>query len=60
MSETWFSIISDLFVNLAAGWFGVVFIVPIQSKRVKVKFWLLTTNLVLGILCLEIAFLLRS
>jgi len=53
----WFSVISDLFINLAAGWFGAVIVVPITSQQSeKVKLGLLTTNLLLAILSLVIAF----
>ena len=56
----WFGILSDLFINLAAGWFGAVFIVPLQSKRFRQLDWLiLTVNLSLGILALIAAFELR-
>lgn len=57
----WLLIISDLFVNLAAGWLGAVFIVPVTSKRpIKVKVGLLTTNLMFAIFSLIAAFELRK
>jgi len=31
--SAWFTVISDLFVNLSAGWLGVAFIVPNFSAK---------------------------
>lgn len=55
----WLTIFSDLFVNLAAGWFGAVIIVPFISRRQKVPWWLLIFNVMSGILALFIAYFLR-
>jgi len=61
VGNTWFSVISDLTVNLAAGFFGAAFIVPAISKRgTKINLWLLTMNSALGILFLVVAFLARK
>jgi len=50
-------ILSDLFVNLSAGWLGAAFIVPIVSnRRGKIKLFILTANIILGILALIIAY----
>lgn len=55
------NILSDLFVNLAAGWFGTVFIIPIASERpIKERFFILTVHFGLGIFCLLIAFEIRN
>lgn len=52
--------LADLLIDLSAGWFGVVFVVPIASKRPgKVKLFVLTTNLIFGILALIISIVLR-
>jgi hypothetical protein len=54
------SIYSDFFINIAAGWFGAVFIFPITthvSKKIKVR--IVAGNLVLVILSLVVAFILR-
>ncbi len=50
------NILSQLFVNLAAGWFGVVLIVPgvTQLKSFDDFIWL-TKNVLFGILALIIA-----
>lgn len=57
----WSSIISELFIDLAAGWFGAVFIVPnFSEKRGLEKIIVLTLNIILGIVCLEFAFLARK
>lgn len=54
------TILSELFVNLAAGWFAAAFIIPITSKKPKnLNFWLLTINILFGIVCLVLAFLFR-
>ncbi len=53
--------ISDLLVNLSAGWFGVVFIVPNFSKEKGFrKLLILTLDICAAIVCLIAAFLLRS
>ena len=49
-------IIYDLFVNLAAGWFGAAFIVPLTSKTVQTK-WLLFVNISLGIISLLVGYI---
>lgn len=55
----WFSILSDLAVNLSAGLFGVVIVIPAVSKERRGGFWILTINLLFGIVFLIIAFELR-
>ena len=61
VGEVWLEIVSDLFVNLAAGWIGAAFIIPITSKLDKqVSLGLLTMNLVIAIVFLVAAFELRS
>lgn len=49
--------LADLFINLSAGWFGIAFIVP-KNKRVRWR--VLTVNILYGIVCLIISFLLRK
>ncbi len=57
----WASILSELFVNLATGWFGAVFIVPNFSGITSTyEFFLLTADLVLGTVSLLVAFYLRQ
>jgi hypothetical protein len=53
------SVTSDLFVNLSAGWFGAVFILPISFKRYKVNWKIFTMNILSGIVCLILAVLFR-
>ncbi len=56
----WFEVISDLFINIAAGWFGAVFIEfriskidsPVEISALMIKFGL-------GIMSLSIAKYLR-
>jgi len=57
----WFGILSDLFINLAAGWFGAAFIVPATAKPSRrVSLWFLTSNMVFSTLFLVLAFKLRK
>lgn len=51
-----FSILSQLFVNLSAGWFGVVLIIPGVARldRLGDIAWL-TKNVLLGILALVVS-----
>lgn len=55
------SIFSQLFVNLAAGWFGVVLIIPGITKLENMDdiLWLIK-NLLFGILALWVAIILQS
>ena len=55
-----FSAISDLLINMSAGWFGAVFIVPnFTRKQGKEKLLVLINDLALGIISLVIAILVR-
>ncbi|OGE15555.1 hypothetical protein A3F00_01935 [Candidatus Daviesbacteria bacterium RIFCSPHIGHO2_12_FULL_37_11] len=55
------SIVSDLFVNLSAGWVGAIIITPNFSDTTGLKKWVvLTGNLIGVIVSLLIAFSLRS
>lgn len=58
---SWATILSDLFINLSAGWFGVVLIVPnfTEEKGAK-KWWTLAFDLLAAVLCLLFAFSLRK
>lgn len=56
---SWLSVLSDLFVNLAAGWLGAALIVPMATTKFKVNLRLLIINILCGILSLVIAGLLR-
>lgn len=57
----WANILSELFVNLSAGWFGAAFIVPvIAKKQVSVNLGVLLFNLIFGIVFLIIGFQLRE
>ena len=53
-------VVSDLFVNLSAAWFGAAIVVPLSSRQTKLNYWLLTGNTTSGILALVIAFALRK
>lgn len=57
----WFIVLSELFVNLSAGWFVVVFIEPQINPPLTVeKLLALIFKLILGILSLVIAKYLRE
>ena len=55
MNPAFFSVLSDLMVNLAAGWFALVFIEPQISGLSKEIILPLIFRLVAGIVCLAIA-----
>lgn len=57
----WLQIISELCVNLSAGWIGAAVVIPVTSKLDrKVNLGVLTVNLALSIVFLVAAFELRS
>jgi len=57
----WFTLISEVLVNLSAGWLGIALATMLASdKSIVVKFGLLTGNLGLGIVSLIAAFKLRK
>ena len=54
-------IVSDLLINLSAGWFGVIFIVPNFSGLNNItEFTILTFDLIMAILCLVISYLFKT
>lgn len=49
--------ISDIMVNLSAGWFGAAFIVPVFSdKPLNLNFWILIVNLFFGTVFMLLAY----
>lgn len=61
LSPIWLEILSELFVNLAAGWFALVFIEPrFSSLDTFEMFLVLTAKGSLGILSLLLAKYLRE
>lgn len=57
----WAQIISELCVNLSAGWIGAAVVIPVTSKLDRrVNLGVLTVNLALAIVFLVAAFELRS
>lgn len=59
--EAWLSVLSELLVNLAAGWFGAAFIAPnFIASRADYKPLILLADITLGIVCLLIAHRLRK
>jgi len=51
--------ISDLLINLSAGWFGAVFILPMTVKKFKVNLQILLLNIFCGIISLLSAVIVR-
>jgi hypothetical protein len=61
VSSSWSNIVSDLFVNLSAGWFGAAFILPSVSENMaRIDFRILTGDIILGILSLILAKVFRK
>jgi len=55
----WAGVFSDLFVNMAAGWFGAIVVFPILGLPGKIDFRFLILDLIMAILSLLIAGWLR-
>lgn len=52
--------LSELFVNLSAAWFFSAFLVPFsQDLSIQTRIFILTVDLVLGIVCLLLGIKLR-
>lgn len=61
VDPTFLTVVSELFVNLSAGWFGAALIVPVTSKAPKeINLWILTFNFLIGIFLLIVAFEFRQ
>lgn len=58
LSKTWFEVLSELFVNLSAGWFMLV-LVELHIGSME-NIWLLIYRFFLGMLTLTIAKLFRE
>jgi len=56
----WQIALSELFINLSAGWFGAALILPMTTGKFKINSSLLLINILYGILSLLIGILLRS
>ena len=60
-NERWFIILSDLFVNLAAGWFGIILIGPVLSEISSLfDIILFLNNAFFGSICLFLAYQLHK
>lgn len=57
--SVWNNTLADLLINLSAGWFGAVFIIPAFSNFTFQSVPLLTIDFLLGILFLRLAYKLR-
>lgn len=61
VDKIWFSIASDLLVNLSAGWFGAILIVPNFSKiKGTSRIWVLLSDFVAAIICLILSYEFRG
>ena len=61
MNSTWNQILSEFLINIAAGWFGAVFIVSnFSDGKGKLKIGILIVDLFLVIVCLLGAFKIRE
>lgn len=56
----WFNIISDLFVNLSAGWYGASLIIPTFTESLNFNFGILILNVSFGTVSLLVAYQLRK
>lgn len=52
--------LSDLFINLSAGWFGAAAIIPLASKRITLRWKLLPIHIGFGIVSLLLSYLLKK
>ncbi len=59
-NPAWSAIVSDLFINLSAGWLGAVLIVPnFSEEKGRRRALVLTADVLLATISLGIAFVLR-
>ena len=57
LDRYWFQVLSELFINLSAGWLGAAAILPIiQTRPRPVNLGLLLTNLTFAIVYLVLAY----
>lgn len=56
----WYQTLSDLLINLAAGWLGSIVIVPAFAGGIEIDWWLLLFDATAGILSLKMAVVIRS
>lgn len=56
----WQSALSELFINLSAGWFGAALILPMTTGKFRINWKLLMLNVISGMVALLGAVLLRS
>jgi len=57
--SVWLQGLSELFINLSAGWFGAALILPMTTKSPKMNKILLTGNVLCGILAYILGVLLK-
>jgi hypothetical protein len=62
LTKSRIGVLSDLLINLSAGWFGLILIVPGLGgvKSLQDAIFLLTTNLFWGIIALVLAMKLKE
>lgn len=59
-NRLWFKIISELLVNLSAGWYGASLIIPAFSGNIEFDFGVLILNISFGTVSLLVAYQLRN
>ena len=50
INANWFQILSELFVNLAAGWLAALIIVPNFTEKKRVEKLIILTGDILGVI----------
>jgi len=55
----WLQGLSDILINLSAGWFGAAFILPMTIRKFKVNWRILTINIACGIFTYVTAMIIR-
>ncbi len=58
--RVWYQTLADLLVNLAAGWFGSIVVVPAFAGGTQIDWWLLLFDATAGILSLKVAVIVRN
>lgn len=54
-------VLSEFWINMGAGWFGVAIIAPLSPQATfPINLWVLTTDVIFGIVSLIIAYKLRK
>lgn len=55
MDNVWEEAISDVLINLSAAWLGLVLVTPFTGIKRKIRFEILTANIIFSIVSLILA-----